>query len=224
MIIHGSRLDFREIKDIIEAEKEYNASQIQVLEGLEAVRKRPGMYIGSTGPSGLHHLVFEVLAISICKELLLHGDMLHVLRQFGDWDAVILTAVVAVCLSHSCTTILMELTFSLVSGVAVLRSGSVVPAIFCRLLYHVMLFGLFAMEIWQSSFWQSYCLLFLFLVLIAGILLCLLSIRPTRKNPALLTQKHYLTLRERLYTVMHVGPLSIVLILCVILMVIEVIF
>lgn len=170
------------------------------------------------------YLVFEVLAISICKELLLHGDMLHVLRQFGDWDAVILTAVVAVCLSHSCTTILMELTFSLVSGVAVLRSGSVVPAIFCRLLYHVMLFGLFAMEIWQSSFWQTYCLLFLFLVLIAGILLCLLSIRPTRKNPALLTQKHYLTLRERLYTVMHVGPLSIVLILCVILMVIEVIF
>ena len=169
-------------------------------------------------------LVFEVLAISICKELLLHGDMLHVLRQFGDWDAVILTAVVAVCLSHSCTTILMELTFSLVSGVAVLRSGSVVPAIFCRLLYHVMLFGLFAMEIWQSSFWQSYCSLFLFLVLIAGILLCLLSIRPARKNPALLTQKHYLTLRERLYTVMHVGPLSIVLILCVILMVIEVIF
>lgn len=129
------------------------------------------------------YLVFEVLAISICKELLLHGDMLHVLRQFGDWDAVILTAVVAVCLSHSCTTILMELTFSLVSGVAVLRSGSVVPAIFCRLLYHVMLFGLFAMEIWQSSFWQSYCLLFLFLVLIAGILLCLLSIRPTRKIP-----------------------------------------
>lgn len=57
------------------------------------------------------YLVFEVLAISICKELLLHGDMLHVLRQFGDWDAVILTAVVAVCLSHSCTTILMELTF-----------------------------------------------------------------------------------------------------------------
>ncbi len=64
---------------ILDGEQNYNADNIQVLEGLEAVRKRPAMYIGDLSVKGFHHLVYEVVENSIDEALVGYCDEINVI-------------------------------------------------------------------------------------------------------------------------------------------------
>ena len=70
-------------------ENEYGADQIQILEGLEAVRKRPGMYIGTTSSRGLHHLVYEIVDNSVDEALAGYCDTIDVRINEGNTITVI---------------------------------------------------------------------------------------------------------------------------------------
>ena len=70
------------------ATSDYTASDIQVLEGMEAIRRRPGMYIGSTDERGLHHLVYEIVDNAVDEAMADHCDRIEVTIGADQWVTV----------------------------------------------------------------------------------------------------------------------------------------
>ena len=84
----GEEIREEEMEDLAHVSNPYTGENIQVLKGLEAVRVRPGMYIGSTGPDGLHHLVYEVIDNSIDEAVAGYCDTIRVTVEKGNYVTV----------------------------------------------------------------------------------------------------------------------------------------
>ena len=118
-----------------EVNTEYGADQIQILEGLEAVRKRPGMYIGSTSSRGLHHLVYEIVDNAVDEALAGYCDTIHISVNEDNSITVIDNGRgIPVGINHKAGIPAVEVVFTILHAGGKLAAGDIrFPAVFTEL-------------------------------------------------------------------------------------------
>lgn len=127
----------------------------------------------------LTYFLFALLARPIFETILYHGSMLHVLRQFGDNTAILLTAIFSALMSENLITAVFTFTLSLLTGGTILRHQNILIGLFARYVYYILLFLSFHVSIFQNDVPFPFRNLAIIITGIIGIVLCILSVRKT---------------------------------------------
>jgi hypothetical protein len=144
------------------------------------------------------YYLFEIFVVSILIEVFLHGSLLHVLRQFGDIFALACTTAISIIIVHSYAQCIPFALMTLVSGIFILRSGSIVAGFIIRIVFNIYFFSIAIINSnlnTSTSLTKSY---FMSIFFLAGVLGCVVFARKHTRKVKLVNNSTYLNIYEKL--------------------------
>ncbi len=153
------------------------------------------------------YYLFEILIVSVLIELFLHGALLHVLRQFGDIFALATTTAISIVLIHNYTQCIPFAIMTLVSGIFILRSGSILTGFLVRIAFNMYFFSIMLINSnlnSSDSLTKAYFMVTFFL---AGVFGCAVFFGKHSRKTKLVNNSTYLTLYEKVSTFAMTFPM-----------------